>query len=199
MGRSGISMGWEVAGGREYRGLEQVTRCDFAAFLYRMADLADDGARNDSIALSEAEVAEVLEGVKDCTPKTDHAAEIAWLISTGISRGWQNSDGTLSFRPYAKVARQDMAAFLYRFADLQDDKMQNQSPEPGPESVTFSDVRHGDDANHASEVEWLASVGVTKGWAMPNGTYQFRGTNIVARQDMAAFMYRLYTYLRQQG
>ncbi len=199
MGRSGISMGWEVAGGREYRGLEQVTRCDFAAFLYRMADLADDGARNDSIKLSDEKVESVLEGVKDCTPKTDHAPEIAWLIDSGISRGWGNPDGTVSFRPYAKVARQDMAAFLYRFADLQDDKMQNQSPEPGPEQVAFSDVRHGDEANHAAEVEWLASVGVTKGWDMHDGTYQFRGTNIVARQDMAAFMYRLYTYLRPQG
>ncbi|MCR4870480.1 MAG: hypothetical protein K5859_04165, partial [Atopobiaceae bacterium] len=60
----------------------------------------------------------------------------------------------------------------------------------------FSDVRHGDEANHAAEVEWLASVGVTKGWDMHDGTFQFRGTNIVARQDMAAFMYRLYTYLQ---
>ena len=59
--------------------------------------------------------------------------------------------------------------------------------------------RHGDEANHASEVEWLASVGVTKGWDMGNGTYQFRGTRNVARQDMAAFMYRLYTYLQSQG
>jgi tRNA-dihydrouridine synthase B len=38
----------------------------------------------------------------------------------------------------------------------------------GPQTVTFSDVRHGDEANHASEVEWLASVGVTRGWDMGN-------------------------------
>ncbi|MBQ6395168.1 MAG: BspA family leucine-rich repeat surface protein [Atopobiaceae bacterium] len=195
MGTSGISVGWEVVGGRVYRGLWTVKRCDFAAFLYRMADLSDDGDRNDSIALTDEEVAEVLSNVKDCTPSTDHAAEIAWLISTGISRGWANSDGAVSFRPYAEVARQDMAAFLYRYADLQDDGQQNQSPIMGDQQVTFSDVRHGDDANHAAEVEWLASVGVTRGWDMGNGTYQFRGTNIVARQDMAAFMYRLYTYL----
>ncbi|MBQ6395167.1 MAG: BspA family leucine-rich repeat surface protein [Atopobiaceae bacterium] len=199
MGRSGISAGWEVSGGREYRGLETVKRCDFAAFLYRMADLADDGTRNDSIALSPAEVSRVLSNVRDCTPSTDHAPEIAWLIKSGISRGWGNSDGTVSFRPYANVARQDMAAFLYRFADLDDDGVQNGSPEMGPQQVRFSDVRHGDEANHASEVEWLASVGVTKGWDMGNGTYQFRGTRNVARQDMAAFMYRLYTYLQSQG
>ncbi len=196
MGRSGISTGWEVAGGHEFRGLQTVKRCDFAAFLYRMADLSDDGLRNDSIALSSAQVARVLENVNDCTPSTDHAPEIAWLIQTGISKGWTNPDGTVSFKPYANVARQDMAAFLYRFADLDDDGIQNQSPEMGGQSVTFSDVRHGDDANHAAEVEWLASVGVTKGWDMGGGTFQFRGTNNVARQDMAAFMYRLYTYMQ---
>ena len=68
------------------------------------------------------------------------------------------------------------------------------------EGVSFSDVRHGDSANHAAEVEWLASVGVTVGWGpMADGRYEFRGTRSVARQDMAAFMYRLYAYLQRQG
>ena len=198
MGRAGISTGWDVAGGKEFRGMKDVTRCDFAAFLYRLADLSDNGARDDSIKLSDARVEEVLRGVSDCTPKgTSHAMEVAWMIDSGISRGWQDKGKTtVSFRPMAKVARQDMAAFLYRFADLRDDGAQNRSLAMGSEKVTFSDVRHGDETNHATEVEWLASVGVTKGWGpMADGTYQFRGTRTVARQDMAAFMYRLYNYL----
>ncbi len=60
----------------------------------------------------------------------------------------------------------------------------------------FLDADPGDTANHAGEVEWLASVGVTRGWDMKDGTCQFRGKNTVARQDMAAFMYRLYGYLQ---
>lgn len=198
MGRMGISTGWEVSGGREYRGMKNVTRCDFAAFLYRMADLSDDGARNDSIRLSDAEVRDVLAGVSDCAPeKTYHAMEVAWMIDSGISRGWPDKGkDTVSFRPMANVARQDMAAFLYRFADLADDGEQDQSLAMGPETVTFRDVKHGDTANHADEVEWLASVGVTKGWPV-GGAYEFRGTRTVARQDMAAFMYRLHAYLNQ--
>ena len=199
MGRAGISTGWDVAGGKEFRGMKDVTRCDFAAFLYRLADLSDDGERNDSIKLSDAKVTEVLRGVSDCTPKgTSHAMEVAWMIDSGISRGWPDKGKTtVSFRPMAKVARQDMAAFLYRFADLRDDGAQNRSLAMGSEKVTFSDVRHGDETNHATEVEWLASVGVTKGWKMKDGTYQFRGTRTVARQDMAAFMYRLNGYLNK--
>ena len=196
MARSGISEGWVTADGRrEFRGMENVTRCDFAAFLYRLADLSDDGARNDSIKLSDAQVAATLATVSDCDARTPHAAEVAWLVNTGISRGWADKGGkTVSFRPMAKVARQDMAAFLYRFADLQDNQKQDRSLKKGAEQVTFKDVRPGDEANHASEVEWLASVGVTKGWKV-GSKYEFRGTRTVARQDMAAFMYRLNGYL----
>ena len=195
--RNGIASGWEVDGGREFRGGEDVARCDMAAFLYRMADLMDDGERNDSNALSGDKVASVLSGVSDCTPKTAHAAEVAWMIESGISRGWANEGGkTVSFRPMAKVTRQDMAAFLYRFADLHDDGELNGTPAKGDAVVAFADVRAGDVANHAAEVEWLASVGVAKGWQAGADTVVFRGAQKVARQDMAAFMYRLYGLLQ---
>ena len=198
MGTSGISTGWEVSGGREFRGRQNVTRCDFAAFLYRLGDLADDGERNDSNALTDDQVKATLAKVSDCSPdKTSHAAEVAWMIREGISTGWPDKGkSTVSFRPGASMARQDMAAFLYRFADLQDNKKQDRSLKKGAEQVTFKDVKSGDEANHATEVEWLASIGVTKGWSVSGGTYEFRGKKTVARQDMAAFMYRLNTYLR---
>ena len=110
---SGISTGWEVSNGYEFRGLKDVTRCDFATFLYRLADLADNGRRDDSIALSNAKVKSVLATVSDCDARTSHADEVAWLVNSGISKGWTNQGGkTVSFRPMAKVARQDMAAFL---------------------------------------------------------------------------------------
>jgi hypothetical protein len=42
------------------------------------------------------------------------------------------------------------------------------------------------------EVIWLASTGISKGWTMSDGSVQFRGMNTVVRQDMAAFLQRLY-------
>lgn len=197
MGISGISEGWKVAAGREYRGLLNVKRCDFAAFLYRMADLSDDGLRNDSIALNDQELEDTLSRIKDCSIDTPHSAEIAWMVENEISKGWPiGKDGSsVNFRPMANVARQDMAAFLYRYADLQDDGYQNSSLKWGDVEVEFSDVSFSDSANHGNEVGWLASVGVARGWGMKDGTSQFRGTRSVARQDMAAFMKRLYSYL----
>lgn len=172
MGTTGISTGWVVAGGREYRGNEKVKRCDLAAFLYRLAGCPDFSTTRT---------------FKDVNVSTPHYREIAWMAESGISRGW--SDNT--FRPMNDVARQDMAAFLYRFADLMDDGILNDSRAMGSEKTTFVDVRHGDDSNHAKEIEWLASHGVTKGWAVNDGAYEFRGLWNAKRQDMAAFLHRL--------
>jgi uncharacterized repeat protein (TIGR02543 family) len=172
MGTTGISTGWEVAGGREYRGKENIKRCDMAAFLYRLAGCPDFSTTR------------VFKDVKVTTP---HYREIAWMAESGISRGW--SDNT--FRPMNNVARQDLAAFLYRFADLMDDDTLNGSLAMGDEEVNFTDVIHGDEPNHALEIEWLASVGVTKGWLTGTGAYEFRGLRYAKRQDMAAFLHRL--------
>ena len=130
----------------------------------------------------------------DVTAATAHYEDIQWLAASGISEGWTLKNGNREFRPYISVTRADMAAFIYRFVDLTDNGRMDRSPEVGYYSTTFTDVRAGDEANHAGEVLWMASQGITTGFKMPNGSSQFRGTSPVARQDMAAFMQR--TYLR---
>lgn len=194
----GITSGWpSEGGGAEFRGKLKIARCDMAAFLYRMADLCDDGARNESIALSSDEASARLALVSDCTESTPHAYEIAWLVSSEITRGWSNSDGTFQFRPYATVARQDMAAFLYRLVDFLDGK--DYVPVRGADPLEFVDVFPTDMSSHSQEVAWLASWGISKGWVTPDGTYEFRGMAPVARQDMAAFLHRLYDVVSGGG
>jgi hypothetical protein len=51
----------------------------------------------------------------DVDNSTPHAADIYWLTETGISTGYDNSDGSKSFGGMTPVYRQDMAAFLHRF------------------------------------------------------------------------------------
>lgn len=118
----------------------------------------------------------------DVTANTPHLEHINWLANAGISKGWREYNG-YTFRPYANVARADMAAFLYRLVG---------SPEYTPsaaERAKFRDV----DSNtpHAKEIWWLASTGVSAGWDMGNGVYEFRPYAEVTRCDMAAFLYRL--------
>ena len=115
--------------------------------------------------------------------ETPHAEHIAWLAASGVSKGWENSDGSYSFRPYTEVARCDMAAFLYRLAG---------SPVFKPtaeQRAAFSDVDEG--TPHAREVWWLAAQGISAGWTEADGTKTFRPYETVKRCDMAAFLNRL--------
>lgn len=87
------------------------------------------------------------------------------------------------YRGMATITRQDMAAFLYRWAG---------SPDFTPsaeDQARFTDVDWS--TPFAKEIWWLADEGVSTGWKQNDGTYVFRGSANVTRQDMAAFMHRL--------
>ena len=98
--------------------------------------------------------------------------DIAALTAADVIRGFD--DGT--FRPMVTTTRQAMAAFLYRLAG---------SPEGPFDAPEFSDV--GVDHPFATEIAWMASEGLTEGYA--DGT--FRPTVPATRQATAAFLYRL--------
>lgn len=169
LARKGISKGWENGNGTfSFRPYAIVARADMAAFLYR---LAGEPAFDESSAPQ----------FTDVDASTPHRRAILWLASTGISRGWDNGDGTFSFRPYANVARADMAAFLHRLAG---------EPEFDESSaIDFYDVDAA--TPHRKAILWLASSGVSKGWDEGGGAYSFRPYLEVARCDMAAFLHRM--------
>lgn len=101
--------------------------------------------------------------------------EIGWLSGSGVTTGFP--DG--SYRPSDGVTRQSMAAFMYRLAGSP------RGTDPGCSSAAFPDVS----ASHpfCGEIDWLVDEGITEGFADGN----YRPTQGVTRQSMAAFMYRL--------
>ncbi|MFT3876003.1 MAG: S-layer homology domain-containing protein [Propioniciclava sp.] len=112
----------------------------------------------------------------DVNPGDQFFDEISWLAFYGISTGWELPDGTREYRPLRPIARDAMAAYLYRMAD---------EPEFTPPATSpFSDVPTN--SQFYKEITWLASEGITTGW--PDGTY--RPLNSVNRDAMAAFLYR---------
>ena len=167
----GISTGFGRGSNRTFQPYSNVARCDMAAFLYRLA--------GSPVYIPTSSDMKYFSDVDSSTP---HCTEIWWLASTGISRGWYEN-GTRTFRPYANVARCDMAAFLYRLAGEPD-----YSPTPS-ERRYFSDIHSS--SPHAKEVWWLASIGVSKGWKEGDGTHTFRPYSNVVRCDMAAFINRI--------
>lgn len=52
----------------------------------------------------------------DIYSETLHSADVIWLYEKGVTRGWPEANGWISFRPYETVKRCDMAAFLKRLA-----------------------------------------------------------------------------------
>ena len=109
LAHTGISEGWtEEDGTKTFRPLVTVARCDMAAFLQRLASKQ---------GLSDASVWEPGEAdwtFADIDTDSPHAEEVLWLAHSGVSKGWDEGNGTTTFRPYTAVARCDMAAFLRR-------------------------------------------------------------------------------------
>ena len=116
----------------------------------------------------------------DVDKGTAHGADIAWLAANGISKGWDNGDGTFSFRPYETVKRCDMAAFLYRLAG---------SPKvDASKAIGFADVEA--DTPHRDAILWMAAEGISTGWG-EGASREFRPYAEIARCDMAEFLYRM--------
>ncbi|GMA33332.1 hypothetical protein GCM10025875_33240 [Litorihabitans aurantiacus] len=167
MFENGISTGWETADGREYRPLQPIARDAMAAFLYRQAN-------------SPAFTAPTVSPFSDVATDNQFYKEIAWLADQDISTGWDNGDGTFSFRPLEPINRDAMAAFLYRMAD---------SPEfEAPAVSPFTDLTPS--TQFYSEITWLASEGITTGWLGNDGTAIYRPVNPINRDAMAAFLHR---------
>ncbi|GGG70494.1 hypothetical protein GCM10011374_38820 [Kocuria dechangensis] len=110
----------------------------------------------------------------------EHYPDMVWMHASGITTGWAQADGTRTYRPTTPVARDAMAAFLYRLAGSPDFRAPAVSP--------FHDVRVGQE--HYTEIAWLHSTGIATGWDNGDGTASFRPLAPVARDAMAAFLYR---------
>ena len=166
---NGISKGWVNADGSlDFRPYEQVKRADMAEFLYRLA--------------GEPEVdASKTVTFKDVDETTPHYKAIMWLAAEEISEGFKLEDGTVEFRPYADIARCDMAAFLYRMAG--EPKFEES------EAEGFADVNKK--TPHYKEVLWLAEAEVSEGFKLEDGTVEFRPYEQIKRCDMAAFLHRM--------
>ncbi|MFJ4262283.1 S-layer homology domain-containing protein [Paenarthrobacter nicotinovorans] len=164
----GISTGWiEANGSRTYRPLNAVNRDAMAAFLYRLA------GKPPFTPPAESPFA-------DITPTSQFYKEITWLASSGISTGWAEPDGSKTFRPLNPVNRDAMAAFLYRYA--------GNPAFNAPGSSPFQDISIS--SQFYKEITWLAAKGISTGWDTGYGCRIYQPLQPVARDAMAAFMYR---------
>ncbi|WP_098469751.1 choice-of-anchor I family protein [Serinibacter salmoneus] len=163
---AGITTGWQTPAGAEYRPLADINRDAMAAFLYRLAGPEDYTPPAASPFV-------------DVSTSNQFYIEISWLAEQGISTGWPTAAGA-EFRPLEPINRDAMAAFLYRLA----------APEgfTAPALSPFEDVAPAD--RYYTEISWLAQEGISTGWQGNDGTALYRPLTPIARDAMAAFLYR---------
>ncbi|PWD51365.1 hypothetical protein C8046_12530 [Serinibacter arcticus] len=168
LAEANISAGWSNGDGTfSYRPLASIARDAMAAFLYRAAGSPDFTPPTTS-------------PFTDVPTTNQFYTEIAWLSEKGISTGWDNGDGTFSFRPLEPIARDAMAAFLHRSAG---------SPVVAlPATSPFEDVRP--DNQFYAEIAYVHAEGIATGWAGNDGRDYYQPLAPVARDAMAAFLYR---------
>lgn len=166
---AGISEGWtEPDGRRTYRALQPISRDAMAAFLYRLAE-------------SPQYTPPAVSPFADVSTGQQFYREMAWLAERKISTGWTEPDGGRSYRPLQTISRDAMAAFLYRMAE---------SPQYTPPAVSpFIDVSTGQ--QFYKEMAWLAQNGISTGWTEAGGARSYRPLQPIARDAMAAFLFRL--------
>ncbi|GMA32465.1 nucleoside hydrolase-like domain-containing protein [Litorihabitans aurantiacus] len=165
-----ISTGWDNGDGTfSYRPLSDINRDAMAAFLYRAAGRPDYTPPTTS-------------PFSDVATSDQFYAEIAWLHDAGISTGWDNGDGTWSFRPLEPIARDAMAAFLHRSADRPAVDLPTTSP--------FEDLAPSD--QFYAEIVWMQQTGIATGWDGNDGRDYYRPLAPVARDAMAAFLSRYH-------
>lgn len=111
---------------------------------------------------------------------SQHSESIEWLFDVGITTGWQTANGR-EYRPLEPVARDAMVVFMYRLAGEPYVEL--------PKSSPFIDVATSN--MYYKEIIWAYNTGITTGWAAPQGKREFRPTEPVNRDAMAAFLYRL--------
>ncbi|WP_299166448.1 S8 family serine peptidase [uncultured Arthrobacter sp.] len=162
-----------------YRPLASINRDAMAAFLYRLAG---------EPAFSAPTVSPFTD-----VPTTDlFYKEITWMESVGLTEGYEEDDGTFTYRRLSPVNRDAMAAFMNRFSGLYCN-IADAEEYVAPQEPPFPDVPV-DDLFHR-EISWMAENEITTGW--PDGEY--KRLQPVARDAMAAFIERLDTYVEENG
>lgn len=158
----GITNGWGTGRDRTFQPDSNNLRDAMIVFLHRaMGAPAFTGPRTSPFA--------------DVDPGFVFYDEICWAYEVGITQGW-GTGAHRTFRPLEPVRRDAVAAFLYRAAG---------SPAASAAGADrFTDVPR--DHVFAKEIGWLASTGISRGWA--DGT--FRPNAFIKRDQMATFVMR---------
>nr|MCR5539095.1 S8 family serine peptidase [Lachnospiraceae bacterium] len=130
---------------------------------------------------ADGEVPVIPVAFRDVTdPETFWFEPVGWAVEKNITTGWEESDGTATFRPWNSCNRASAVTFLWRLAGR---------PDPDdPGAVPFTDMTGNDEFDTA--IQWAVEQGITTGWEEPDGTATFRPWNTCNRAAIVTFLWR---------
>ncbi|AOZ71938.1 hypothetical protein BK816_00395 [Boudabousia tangfeifanii] len=171
---NGITTGYPD---KTFRPLANVERLAVMAFLYRMAGSPEVKLPNTS-------------PFADVPRNSPWFKAIYWGYSNKITTGWVRN-GKRYFEPRSPIARNAMAAFMFRFAKQFPNRVQ-------PEMVTLpflkttpSRLKDISGDYFINQIRWLERAKITTGFADKGNTRTYRPLEPVHRDAMIAFLYRL--------
>ncbi|MDR1767719.1 MAG: S-layer homology domain-containing protein [Propionibacteriaceae bacterium] len=93
-----------------------------------------------------------------------------WMRGKGLATGYCTGS-RCNYQPYSALTRGDAAVFLYRAFGH------------------FSDVVPS--TAHSADIAWMYLRGITTGWDMGGGRYEYRPYTAIVRNDLNTFMQRI--------
>ncbi len=162
------------------------TRAQMAVMLYRLAKIIDPSS-----------AAKALEKGRSSARFTDlggvsaGAVEgIYWAVGAGITKGYTESNGTVTYRPNNSISRASTIVMLYRMAG---------KPTVTAAYTGFTDVDGILDRSSDTykAIAWAKATGITKGVNQADNTVIFDRVSNIQRRQMVTFINRYYLLINE--
>ncbi|VXB92216.1 S-layer homology domain-containing protein [Citricoccus sp. K5] len=149
----------------EFKPDRNVTRGEFASFLYRALD---PEVENPHLSFTDV-------------PKTNaHHDSITWMASEGLSVGYQDN----SFRPSQPITRGEVAALMFRYNESQ---LATEEPEmPAGEPVLLTDPFLQVPEVGQTNVAWFTELEGSQHWVITGDVYGLTAEDLMPTVDKAS-------------
>lgn len=168
--------------------LTDTTRAQMAVMLYRLAKLIDPQAAAKALEKGRSTVK-----FTDIGNVSAGAVEgIYWAVGAGITVGYTESNGTVTYRPENSISRASTIIMLYRMAGR---------PAFTAATTGFTDVDGvlNPSSDTYKAIAWAKENEITQGVAQGNDTWIFDRVSNIERRQMVTFIYRYYLNVTSKG
>ena len=167
--KENVTVGYmESDGTRTFKPDNTCTRAENVTFLYNL--------------LAESDAAEGTDNPFTDVESDDWYYEfITWASENGYASGYEESDGTYTFRPSKECTRAEIITFIYN--------VKGGKPVSGADNP-FTDIESDD--WYYDFVRWGYQNDIISGYEETNGSYSFRPDQKCSRAEVATMLYRAF-------